>query len=247
MPTLREWLRQAPFTLGLSSGFFGFFAHAGVVAVLEEEGLQPAALCGSSAGALVGGLWGAGVPAARLRDELLALRRRDFWDPAPGLGLLRGLRFRSRLDALLPVATLEACPRPVALSVFDLAARRTVVLRRGPLAQAIHASCAAPLLFQPVRIGGRAYLDGGVRDRHGLAAVADGERVLYHHLTSRSPWRRRDSPALRVPARPGLEAVALPGLPRLGPFRLERGGEALQLAADGMRAALDREVGPPGR
>jgi NTE family protein len=246
VPTLREWLAEAPFTLGLSSGFFGFFAHAGVVGVLEEEGLLPAAVCGSSAGALVGGLWAAGLPAGRIREELLRLRRRDFWDPAPGLGLLRGDRFRARLEALLPARTFEACPRPVALSVFDLRARRTEVLRRGPLAPAIHASCAAPLLFQPVRIGGRAYLDGGVRDRHGLAGLAGGERVLYHHLTSRSPWRRRGSPALAVPERPGLQAVALYGLPRLGPFRLERGAEALRLAAEGMRAALDREAGPPG-
>ncbi|MBK9519602.1 MAG: patatin-like phospholipase family protein [Anaeromyxobacter sp.] len=245
MPTLREWLAEGPYTLGLSSGFFGFFAHAGVVGVLEEEGLAPARLCGSSAGALVGGLSAAGVPAARLREALLALRRRDFWDPAPGLGLLRGDLFRARLEALLPVATFEACPRPLALSVFDLAGRRTAVVQRGPLAPAIHASCAAPLLFQPVRVAGRACLDGGVSDRHGLAALAEpgwGGRVLYHHLTSRSPWRRPGSPALRVPARPGLEAVALHGLPRLGPFRLERGEEALCLAAEGMRAALSRPV-----
>jgi NTE family protein len=245
VPTLREWLAEAPFTLGLSSGFFGFFAHAGVVEVLEEEGLLPAALCGSSAGALVGGLWASGLAAGRIREELLRLRRQDFWDPAPGLGLLRGDRFRDRLEALLPSRTFEACPRPVALSVYDLWARRTVVLRRGALAPAIHASCAAPVLFQPVRIDGRAYLDGGVKDRHGLAGLGGGERVLYHHLTSRSPWRRRGSPALSVPARPGLRAVALHGLPRLGPFRLERGAEALRLAAQGMRAALDQEAEPP--
>jgi NTE family protein len=258
VPTLREWLRQGPFTLGLSSGFFGFFAHAGVVEVLEAEGLRPAALCGSSAGALVGGLWGAGLPAAALEAALLALRRPDFWDPAPGLGLLRGEKFRARLEALLPVASFEACPRPLAFSAYDLAARATVVLRRGPLAPAIQASCAAPVLFQPVRIDGRAYLDGGVRDRHGLAALdepgwgldgapAADRRVLYHHLTSRSPWRRRGSPALRVPARPGLQAVAIDGLPRLGPFRLERGAEALAQAADGMRGALDREIEWPRR
>jgi NTE family protein len=237
--TLRDWLREGPFTLCLSSGFFGFFAHAGVLSVLEEEGISPARVVGSSAGALAGGLWAAGLPAARLREELLALRREHFWDPRPGLGLLRGALFRARLEALLPVATFEACPRPFAVSAFDLRARRTAVLDAGPLAPAIHASCAAPILFQPVRIGGRAYLDGGVKDRHGLAPVREAERVLYHHLTSRSPWRRAGSPALRVPERPALRAVALEGLPRLGPFRLERAAEAMERAAAGMRAALD--------
>lgn len=237
-PTLRDWLREAPFTLGLSSGFFGFFAHAGVVAVLEEEGLLPSRVVGSSAGALTGGLWAAGVPADRIREELLALRREHFWDPGPGLGLLRGALLRERLERLLPVTTFEGCPRTLAVSAFDLGARRTVVLRTGPLAPAIHASCAAPVLFQPVRIEGRAYLDGGILDRHGLSALGEDERVLYHHLTSRSPWRRRGSPALRVPARPALRALAFAGLPRLGPFRLERAGEAMERAAAATRAAL---------
>ena len=42
-PTLREWLAQGPFTLAMSSGFFGFFAHAGVLLALREAGLAPAA------------------------------------------------------------------------------------------------------------------------------------------------------------------------------------------------------------
>ncbi len=243
MRTLRDWLAEAPFTLGLSSGFFGFFAHAGAVSVLEEEGLLPARILGSSAGALVGALWGSGVPTARIREELLALRREDFWDPWPGLGLLRGALFRARLEALLPVRTFEECPRPLAVSAFDVLARRTGVLREGPLARALHASCAVPFLFHPVWIGARAYLDGGVLDRHGLAGLEeDGQRVLHHHLTSRSPWRRRGSPALRVPDLPFLRAVAIDGLPRLGPFRLERAREAIERAALGMREALGREV-----
>ena len=244
MPTLRDWLAAAPFTLGLSSGFFGFFAHAGVVSVLEEEGFRPARIVGSSAGALVGALWGAGVPARRLREELLALRREHFWDPRPGLGLLRGGLFRARLESMLPVRTFEESPTRLALSAYDVLGFRTAVLRSGPLAPAIHVSCAAPLLFQPVRIGARLYSDGGVRDRHGLAGLAPGERVLYHHLTSRSPWRRRGSPALRVPERPELRAIALDALPRLGPFRLERAAEAMERAAEGMRAALLRPAGP---
>lgn len=238
MPTLRDWLLEAPFALGLSSGFFGFFAHAGAVSVLEEEGLLPAKIVGSSAGALVGALWAAGVPAALIREELLALRREHFWDPGLGLGLLRGRRFRARLEAILPVRTFEECPRALAVSVFDVVARRTVVVRTGPLAPAVHASCAAPLLFQPVAVAGRLCSDGGVLDRHGLAGLAPGERVLYHHLTSRSPWRRRNSPALRVPERTALRAVALEGIPRVGPLRLHRGPEAMRAAAEGMRAAL---------
>ncbi len=240
--TLRDWLAEAPFTLTLSSGFFGFFAHAGAVSVLEEEGLLPAKVCGSSAGALVGGLWSAGLPAGRLREELLALRRQDFWDPWPGRGLLRGAKFRARVEALLPVRTFAECRWPFAVSVWDVAARSTAVLREGALAPAIHASGAVPYLFHPVRIAGRNYADGGVADRHGLAATSPGERILYHHLTSRSPWRRKDDPALRIPDREGLRAVAIDGIPRCGPFKLRHGPAAMRLATEGMRRALDREA-----
>jgi NTE family protein len=242
MRTLRDWLAEKPFTLVMSSGFFGFFAHAGVVSVLEEQGLRPARIAGSSAGALVGGLWGAGIPAERIREELLGLRREHFWDLWPGLGLLRGRRFRRLLERVLPVRTFEESHVPLALSVWDVLARRTVVLERGPLAPAIHASCALPVLFHPVRLEGRLYADGGIADRPGLAGVSDADRVLYHHLTSRSPWRKRNSPALRVPQRPELQAIVLHGIPRLGPFRLARGREAMERAADGAREALARAV-----
>src|SRR5436305_1461254 len=177
MVTLREWLAEAPFTLAMSSGFFGFFAHAGFLSVLEDDGLLPARVCGSSAGALVAGLWAAGVPARRLCEELLLLRRAHFWDARPGLGLLRGALFRARLEALAPVKSFEECRVPLAVSVFDVAARRTTVLREGPLAPAVHASCAAPIMFQPVRIGRRLYLDGGILDRPGLQGAGAGERV----------------------------------------------------------------------
>jgi len=45
MNTLRDWLRAGPFTLAMSSGFFGFYAHAGFLSVLEAEGLLPARVC----------------------------------------------------------------------------------------------------------------------------------------------------------------------------------------------------------
>ena len=239
--TLGEWLADRPFALSLSSGFFGFFAHAGFVAALEDAGLFPARLGGSSAGALVAGCWASGVSAGELADVLLALRREDFWDPAPGLGLLRGRLFRRRLEATLGVGRIEACERPLAVSAWDMLTRRTRVLRRGDLAAAIHASCAFPGLFHPVWIDGRPYLDGGIADRPGLQAVS-GERILYHHLASRSPWRRPGSPALAVPSREGLQAVVVEGLPRVNPYRLERGAAAFAIAREATRRALDRAV-----
>jgi len=139
----------------------------------------------------------------------------------------------------LPVSRFVDCRYPIAVSVFDVRSRRTRVLREGPLAPALRASCTVPFLFHPVWHEGRPLLDGGIYDRPGLLDVPSGERVLYHHLASRSPWRRRSSPQLAVPARPGLTALVLPGLPRVGPFRMEAGAQALEAAHRRASDALD--------
>ena len=88
--TLQDWLSQEPFTLTLSSGFFSFFAHTGMLAALEEQDLLPQRVTGSSAGALVAACWASGLSTAELKNILFELKRSDFWDPGFGWGLLKG-------------------------------------------------------------------------------------------------------------------------------------------------------------
>lgn len=241
-PTLREWLEEKPFAMTLSAGFFGFFAHAGVMTVLEDAELLPVRVTGASAGALVGGIWASGADATTIRDEFIRLRREDFWDVRPGPGLLAGHLFRSRLEALLPAHRFEHCRVPAGLSVYDVLSHSTRVVERGPLAPAIVASCAVPGLFHPVWLEGRPLLDGGILDRHGLAGMPDDMRVFYHHLASRSPWRRRGSASLEVPSRPNLIALVIDTLPRVGPFRLEQGIRAFDIGAKAAKEALDQPI-----
>lgn len=239
-PTLRAYLAEGPFALGMSSGFFSFFAHAGFLEVLEAEGLLPARTSGSSAGALVTGLWAGGMQAAQISAELSRLRREDFWDPAPGAGLLAGRLFRRRIRELVSGRRFEDARVPAAVSVFDVRARATRVRDAGDMADAICASCAFPGLLQPVRIDGRAYLDGGVADRPGLAGLPVGTpRVLFHHIGSKSPWRRRPP---EPPRREGLVSVILGDLPRAGPFSLDEGRRALAVAREKALRALDRPI-----
>lgn len=240
-PTLREALKEAPFALAMSSGFFSFFAHTGVLTVLEDEGLLPCRVSGSSAGALVTGAWAGGVDAPVLAAELERLERADFWDPGVGAGLLRGRLFRERLDGLVPHHDFGACRVPATISVFDVATRRTRVLDRGAVPAAIHASCAVPFLFHPVVVEGRACLDGGILDRPGLEGMpADEPRVLFHHIASKSPWRFGKQ---ALPKRRGMMTLVLLGLPRSGPFRLHEGRRAFAAARAAATRALDRPAG----
>jgi len=244
-PSNAARLAAQPFELILSSGFFGFFAHAGVVRALEELGLRPALVGGSSAGALVSGMWAAGLSAEAIRDRLFSLRREDFWDPHPGLGLLRGRLFRERLERVLDASTFAACRAPFHASVYDPVRRRVRVVTEGALAPAIQASCAVPLLFHPVWIDGRPYVDGGVADRPGLQGAHASDRVFFHHLASRSPWRRPGSPSMEIPARERMTTLVVRDLPRVGPFRLPAGRRAFERARDATRAALLRPVASP--
>jgi NTE family protein len=233
--TLAEWLDQGPFTLSLSAGFFGFFAHAGSLSALERAGRLPTRVTGASAGALVGGLWAGGVDAEVMERELLRLKREDFWDPAVGFGLLRGRLFRERVASLLVRTTFEAARTPAALSVWDVLTRKTVVLEQGDLSAAICASCAFPGMFQPVWVNGRPLLDGGIADRPGHHGLRERERVLFVHLASKSPWRKQ---APKIPTRAAMVTVVARDLPRLGPFRLKRASEAFERARDAMTSAL---------
>lgn len=237
--TLRSWLGAGDLALTMSSGFFSFFAHTGMLTVLEDAGLVPTRVSGSSAGALVSAAWAGGVDAPVLAAELEQLERRQFWDPSPGAGLLRGRRFREKLERMVQGRSFQACRVPAAVSVFDVWTRRTHVLEHGGLASAICASCAVPGLFHPVRVGGRPYLDGGILDRPGLEGMpAREKRVLFHHIASKSPWRT----ALAVPRRPGMVTLVIEGLPRAGPFRLHEGRRAYLAARDATRRALDQVI-----
>ena len=254
--TLADTLKQGPFELILSSGFFGFYAHAGVVSALEEAGLKPALVGGSSAGALVGGLWGAGIGAEAIRERLFALRREHFWDPDPrlglglrgvgaGPGLLKGRRFEAILTESLGaigVRSFGDCATPVRVVVWDVALRRAVTLHEGELAPAIRASCTVPGMFQPVIINDRRYLDGGITDRPGIGAASPGARVLYHHLPAHSPWRRFIRSQNHPPERADLHVLLEPSLPRMSPFHLDRGPRAFELARAMTWRELDRPI-----
>ncbi|MEM7604891.1 MAG: patatin-like phospholipase family protein [Myxococcota bacterium] len=236
--SLADALQAQPFTLAMSSGFFGFFAHAGFVAALESFGLQPAAYAGSSAGALVAAAHASGHSGMELRERFGDLRRDDFWDPRAlpiAGGVLRGRRFRAQLRDLLAPSFRSL--RPLSISVFDMLTRSTRVRRSGDLPLAVHASCCVPLMFEPVWDGRRPLLDGGIADRPGLAGVPIGARVLYHHIASRSPWRSHKG--MRIPEREGMISVSIDGLPRLGPSRLDQALAAFDGAYEAGRRSLE--------
>lgn len=238
---LRTWLESKPFTLALSSTFFGFYAHCGVAAALYRKKLIPAKITGSSAGALVGGALASGLEPEEMRDILFALSRKDFWDPFPGPGYLRGKKFRQVLQRHF-VPTFDRAHIPLEVAAFDLFSLRTRFLKEGSLPTAVVASCAVPLLFHPVRIGRKLYVDGGVFHKSGINLATPRERILGIYIQGEGKsaayeWRQSLSGLGR-----NQKLLRFEGLPSVSYNSLSAGRLAYQEAYERTLQALERPM-----
>lgn len=159
-----------PHDLILSSGFLAFARHVGVVQALAERGCVPAAVVGTSSGAVVGALTCAGVAPPTILDELTQMRPLQAMrvNPLFWRGLFTAPGLRSLLERHLP-PRFEDLAIPLAVGVVGRG-RAHRLLTSGPLVDAVLASCAMPWVFEAVDVGGERLADGGAADRLGLAA-----------------------------------------------------------------------------
>ena len=150
-------------SLALGGGFARGFAHFGVLSMFEQHRIPIAAIAGSSIGSIVGAAYASGVPLARIISVCRTVRFRDFarWRVSR-LGLASNQRLGDLVLRVLQARTFDDLFIPLAVVATDLGSGDPVVLTRGGLADAIRASCAFPGLFEPVEIGTRCLVDGGL-------------------------------------------------------------------------------------
>lgn len=169
-------------TIGIALGAGGAkgIAHIAMLEALDELGLRPACIAGSSIGALMGMLYAAGRSAAEVKDLVarLAITRQDtvhsvHSDKKIGKwmrmidadfhhgGLLEGASILEGLCRDRDCGSFEELVTPLKVVATDFWARRSVVLETGPLQPAVQASMALPGVFNPVEIDGRVCIDGG--------------------------------------------------------------------------------------
>ena len=244
--TLRQWLEENPFTLSLSSGFFGFYAHAGFLKAIEENDLAPHKLTGASAGAIIAGASAAGMTAREIEELVLKVKLGDFWDPSPGLGFVRGKKFEKLLAENIG-RDFSVAKKPLDIATFNIFKRKTEIFSSGDMARAIRASSAVPLMFHPVMIEGQLYWDGGILDKMGMANVGPEETLLGHYLQGENGYDRyelrRDQKFLRdVNPASKRKFVVLKGLARSGPRTMHRGPEILEAAYKQTLERLQSEI-----
>ena len=149
--------------LALGGGAARGFAHIGVIQVLEEAGIRPHLVVGTSAGSLVAALYASGKNGAELGRLAMGMDESAITDWAfPGRGLIRGEALARYVRDNTGGRTIEQLPLPLGIVATDLDSGEGMLFQRGDLGTAVRASSAVPAVFQPVRIGSREYVDGGL-------------------------------------------------------------------------------------
>lgn len=156
--------RKPRIGLALGSGAARGWSHIGVIRALEEAGIVPEVVCGTSVGAIVGGAYAAGE-----LDRFETWVQGVTWKSVVGMldikmggGLIEGSKlvefFRSRFDD----PGIAGLQKTFACVATDLVNGREVWLREGPLIESVRASIALPGLFTPAVLNGRLLVDGGL-------------------------------------------------------------------------------------
>lgn len=192
--------------LVLGSGGARGYAHIGAIAEIESRGHQVIAVAGSSMGALVGGLYAAGV-LDDYTEWVRNLKQREILrllDPKWSAGgAIAANRIFAEVEELIGEQLIETLPIAFTAVATDLRARREVWFQRGPLLSAIRASIAIPGVITPVVMNGRLLADGGLMNPVPIepTAAAAADLTIAISLQGDRSAREQSSPA-REPATP---------------------------------------------
>ena len=200
-----------PFTLVLSGGGLKGLAHVGVFRALEERGLVPSLVVGSSIGSLIAAAWAAGANARQMAERARRVRRRDVFrvahtDMAFRRMLAPAVYRREPLEqlvyGLVGKITFRDLKHRLLINTTDLHSGVQVLwglpgLLDARVAEAVLASCALPGIFPPRDIDGRAYVDGAVVENLPVriaAAIGEGP-ILAINVAATSVLRSNDETA----------------------------------------------------
>jgi NTE family protein len=149
--------------IALSGGGARGIAHIGVLKALEEEGLEPEIISGASAGAIVGAFYAAGLKPEQILEVVKqASLFKIFKVGLPVSGLAKLTYLQVVLAEQIASDSFEDLPKKLFISIANLNTGACEIRASGPLFEVVTASSSIPLVFQPVKIDGQLYVDGGL-------------------------------------------------------------------------------------
>jgi len=236
--------------LALGGGSVRGAAHLGVLEVLEREDIRPDCVAGVSAGSAVGAMYCAGLDLDETKRLALDLHWRKLGRVTrPRLGFFDGKRLEEYLDEIIGPRQFEELAIPLATVAVDIVRGELVVLKEGPVAPAVRASCAIPGVFTPLERGEQILVDGGVLNNLPVSVVRDmgADYVIAVDLLPPTIWGTRPRnlfemfhlslyTLMRMAHREGSGADCLI-VPAIGQFSLVDFSQADALIEKGREAA----------
>jgi NTE family protein len=161
-PPLDKAQRPVRVALALGGGAARGFAHIGVIKALEARNIHVDLVAGTSAGSVVGALYASGMNGFALNKLALTMDEASISDwamPFRTRGFLQGIALQNYLNTTLNNRPIE---KPLGVVATDLKTGQPILFQRGNTGVAVRASCSVPSIFEPVKIGGHEYVDGGL-------------------------------------------------------------------------------------
>lgn len=168
--------RSAPYRYGVALGGGGArgFAHLGVLKALEELGIKPDIISGVSAGAIVGAFIAGGFTPEEVFEIMKENRLGNFTSiQLPRDGLLNFDKLQHTIARYIPAKNIEDLPIPFYAAASNLNDGVIEYFNKGDLGKIVQASSSIPVLFSPVIINGKKYVDGGIFDNIPIAPLKD--------------------------------------------------------------------------
>ncbi|RZG77195.1 patatin-like phospholipase family protein [Acinetobacter sp. WCHAc060025] len=149
--------------LVLGSGGARGYAHIGVIEVLEQHGVKPDFIVGTSAGSIVGSIYASGKSAEQLRQIALDMKVGDVRDFKIGMkGFFDGQKVEDYVNKQINQTPLEKMKIPMYVVATELKNGEKTIFNYGNTGQAVRASVSIPSMFIPTKIQGKEYVDGGL-------------------------------------------------------------------------------------
>jgi len=165
--------------LALSGGAARGIAHIGVLQYLEERGVKICCVAGTSAGSIVGALYCSGKNVEEIKEIISKMSWKDMVKISiPRKGLIDTSRLLDIIKKHIGEITFEELKIPLYINAVDLLTGTEIVLKKGPVAEAVQASCAIPGIFTPVKWNKHLLVDGGLLD-NVPAGLIDKQSVDY--------------------------------------------------------------------
>ncbi|MDR5743156.1 patatin-like phospholipase family protein [Caballeronia sp. LZ029] len=164
-PSNTEPQRPMRIGLALGGGAARGFAHIGVIKALEARNVRVDLVAGTSAGSVIAALYASGMTGIAINKLALTMDEASISDwamPFRTRGILQGVALQNYLNKTLDNRPIEKMAKPLGIVATDLKSGQPILFQRGNTGVAVRASCSVPSIFEPVKIGDREYVDGGL-------------------------------------------------------------------------------------